>query len=151
MDLLKLSAEDRDSNQFWAGCLFLVNCESARNLVKKWRYLSCTENHRYLLPTVNPTEESDNFVHHMHDQAILSSLLKADKIASIDVGDRDRAGAIRGVRHRFGYSLNESRYLLRLGFHLIHFISRVRLFLLRRIFRNSLSRRPSHHPVEGLL
>ncbi len=147
MDLLEISSEDRNSNQFWAGCLFLVNCESSRTLVSRWKYLCCADNHRYLLPDVRLGEEPENFVHHMHDQAVLSSLLKAAKTQSIDIGDRDRAGAIRGVRHRFGYSTNETRCFLRFGFHFIHFLSRVRLFLLRRIIRDSLSRRPLPHFV----
>jgi len=147
MDLLEISSEDRKSNQFWAGCLFLVNCESTRALVRKWKYLCCIDNHRYLLPEVCLDEEPEGFIHHMHDQAILSSLLKAMKVQSINIGDRDRAGAIRGVRHRFGYSIHETRYLIRFGFHVIHFFSRVRLFLLRRIFRDSLLRRPRKHFV----
>lgn len=145
MNLLNLSENDRNSNQFWAGCLFLVNCDSTRRLIDEWRFLTCTENHRFLLPTVRLSEEAEGFVHHMHDQAIISCLLKVSKVESIDIGDRDRPGCIRGVRHRFGFSYNESSVYKRMGYLLVHFISRLRLYLLRRIIQDSLTRKPSAH------
>jgi hypothetical protein len=145
MNHLNLAQSDRDSNQFWAGCLFLVNTESTRNLIQQWRYLCCTNNHGFLLPNTNLAQEVSGFVHHMHDQAILSGLLKNVQVPIIDIGDRDTPGAIRGLRHRFGYSFDEEKFSKKVGYQLVHFFSRIKLYLLRRIFRGPKFARPFPH------
>jgi hypothetical protein len=145
MDHLNLEQSDRNSNQFWAGCLFLVNIESTRNLIQQWRYLCCVNDHDFLLAKANSTCEVSDFVHPMHDQAILSALLKRARVPNIDVGDRDRQGAIRGLRHRFGYAFEEDRYHKRVGFLLLDFFSRVKLYVLRRIFSGSRIEKPFSH------
>ena len=147
MDHLNLAQAERDSNQFWAGCLFLVNTESTKNLIQQWRYFCCTNDHGLLLPKTNFAQEVPGFVHHMHDQAILSGLLKNAQIPIIDVGDRDTPGAIRGLRHRFGYPFEEERFSKKAGYRLVHFLSRIRLYLLRRIFRGSRIPGPFPHLI----
>ena len=147
LDLLNIDENDRNTNQFWAGCLFLVNCEYSRKIISDWKFLTCLDNHRYLLPPITLEAECASFVHHMHDQAILSALLKSAGIQSIDIGDRERPGAIRGVRHRFGFSYSERRRYVKLIPNILNFFSRTRLFILRRIVRDSLTRKPTTHSL----
>jgi len=145
MNHVNLAQQDRNSNQFWAGCLFLVNIESTRNLIQQWKYLCCVNDHDFLLAKANSVDEVPGFVHCMHDQAILSALLKNAQVHVIEVGDRDRDGAIRGLRHRFGYAFEEDRYHKKVFFLLLDFSSRVKLYLLRRIFRGSRIEKPFPH------
>ena len=145
MNYLNLEKSDRDSNQFWAGCLFLLNIESTRNLIQQWRYLCCVNDHEFLVAKANSTYEVSGFVHSMHDQAILSALLKKARVPVIDVGDRDRQGAIRGLRHRFGYAFEEDKHHKTAGYSLLDFFSRVKLYLIRRIFSSSRIEKPFSH------
>lgn len=144
MDLMNLTASQRESPQLWAGFLLVVNNPKGRSFVEDWRFLACTNNHEYLIPSKR-SQRDNLLIHHMHDQAILSCLAKRKGVASIEIGDRQKNGAVRGIRHRYGYGVDEKRLLIVFLFQFIGFSSKIRLAIEHRIDRDSLSKRPPNH------
>ena len=144
MDLLRLTPSQRKSPQHWAGFLLVSNNQKGRRFVDDWRHLACVNQHEYLIPSQRVPRDSQ-LIHHMYDQAILSCLVKSNGETSIEIGDKQIDGAIRGIRHRYAYGSNEKRSFVILFYRLIGFASKTRLAMEHRIFRDSLSKRPSDH------
>jgi hypothetical protein len=147
MNLLKLSSAQRDSFQYYAACLFVRNNRQGRDFVDEWSYLACANQHEYLYP-VERTFEDKDFVHHMHDQAILSCLVKSHNFPSVEIGDKGKDGAIRILRHRFAFGIYEKRSFIINLYRLVSISSRFRLAIEHRIFRKSLTLRPLNHNIE---
>ncbi len=145
LDFLSVSESNRKSNQFWAGFLIIKNSEEGRKLVERWRELACEKNHSYLVPIRDSDSEVPGFIHHMYDQALLSPLLKKSGAVDVYVGDRTSDAAIKMSRHRFAFKVGEERKLVVLAFSFISQMSRVYLAIQRRVFRNSLTIRPTSH------
>lgn len=144
MDLLGLTNSQRKAPQHWAGFLLVLNNKKGRKFVGDWRHLTCANHHEYLIPSRSSLQDHD-LIHHMYDQAILSCLVKSTKQTSIEIGDRQLDGAIRGIRHRYGYGIDENRSIVIFMYQLIAVASRIRLAIEHRVFRDSLSKRPSNH------
>lgn len=147
LDLLSLSPSQRVESQFCAAILFVVNDEEGRAFIRKWCELVCIDEHRWLLPKQFETENHPDFIHHMHDQASLSCLLKSQLKVSVKTGNKSTAGPILLARHRFGYSIDEKNLTRISYFKLLHGINRVYLAMQRRIHRSSLTIRPENHPL----
>lgn len=135
LDRLDLSNADRKSNQFYGGFLMLRNNAKANDLVSEWSELICRDNHTYLLPK-RSSNDHKGFVHHAHDQAILSCLLKNISAKSVKIGDKGSNGCIRLVRHKFGYKYLKPRPTVKYLYQAIDFISRIKLAIERRLFKN---------------
>ncbi len=144
MDLLNLSDAHRNSPQHYAGFLLVLNDAEGTSLVQEWCRLACANNHEYLYPS-NRSVSDSSLIHHMYDQAILSGLIKHNGVTSIEIGDKEKKGTVRVVRHRYAYGVDENRFFIILLYKLIGFASRVRLAVEHRIFRVSLSKRPPNH------
>ena len=142
MDLLNLSQMHRDSSQFLGGFLLITNTPEGRQFVEQWSDLACQENHRFLFPRMATTYPKNL----SFDQAILSCLLKSRSKPSVNLGDKENLGCVRTARHRFAYSIDSKNYIERGFFNLIASLSKFRLALEHRIFKNSLYREPSNHP-----
>jgi hypothetical protein len=147
MDYYRLTDFQRQENQYCAAILFVINDNQGRALVREWSEMICKENHRWLLPTSKESSNHKKFIHHMHDQAILSCLLKRDTSISVFTGNNHIDGPIRLARHRYGYKYGESRKYIRFYFGALYLFSRLSLALQRRIFRNSLIVRPNSHEI----
>ena len=142
-----LSISQRLESQYYGGLLYVMNTPKGRDFVREWCRLVCEEDHRWLLPTEFVVLNHVNFHHHMHDQAILSCMMKAGNKIPVEVGNRGVDGPIRLVRHRYGYSFFERRVLVRLPFEVINLIQRYFLALQRRILCKTMGRRPKNHIV----
>ena len=149
MDYYGLSDLQRKENQYCAAILFIINDRKGRAWVREWSEMICEENHRWLLPTSSTSPNHESFIHHMHDQAILSCLLKRSTSISVFTGNRHIDGPIRLARHRYGYKYGESRRLIKSYFGLMSLLSRFSLAVQRRIFRNSLTVRPNSHAINS--
>lgn len=146
MDLLGLTVSQRNSPQLLAGFLLVRNNQKGRKFVNDWRRLTCANHHEYLMPSFR-SQEDNQLIHHMYDQAILSCLVKSNDVRSIPIGDKQTDGAVRAIRHRFAYGVNEKRTGIIFLYRFIALASKVRLALEHRIFRDSLSKRPSNHGI----
>jgi len=146
MNLLGLTPSQRRSSQHWAGFLLVLNNQKGRKFVEAWRYLACAKQHEYLIPSRRAPQDSQ-LIHHMYDQAILSCLVKSEGVTSIEIGDKQIDGAVRGIRHRYAYGADEKRSFIIFFYRLIAFASKLRLAIEHRIFRDSLSKRPSNHGI----
>ena len=142
MDYLNLTKNDRDSSQFFGGFLLITNTPEGRQFVKKWADLACQENHRFLVPRISSSYPKNP----SYDQGILSCLLKSWSKPSVNIGDGKNLGCVRAVRHRFAYSFDSKNYIERGFFNLIASLSKLRIILEHRMFKNSLYREPSDHP-----
>ena len=142
MDLLNLSQMHRGSSQFLGGFLLITNTPEGRQFVEQWSDLACQENHRFLFPRMATTYPKNL----SFDQAILSCLLKSRSKPSVNLGDKVNLGCVRAARHRFAYSIDSKNCIERGFFNLIASLSKFKLALEHRIFRNSLYREPSNHP-----
>jgi len=131
MNLLKLDASARNSNQFLGGFLLVTNTSEGRDFVSKWANLVCIENHKFLMSSLNSKYSSINS---SYDQSILSCLLKKASKPSVYIGDKIKLGSIRAVRHRFGFPFHDANKSSVVIFKTIFFLSRIRLALERRIF-----------------
>jgi len=140
----KLSPIDQESNQFYGGFLLLKNTSKSYNIINEWSQYICKENHKYLIPKIKPSQEN-GLIHHMYDQAILSCILKKNKVKSIYIGDKSHAGSIRMIRHRFGYSKFENKKIPKITYQMIEFGSRLRLAILRRILIHKIISGPKKH------
>jgi hypothetical protein len=138
MDLLGLDYEKRKSNQFWAGFLIIINNKKGREFIANWSDLLCQDGHKYLLHQNSVDTPNIVLRHHMYDQAVFSCLMKTNNVTSVPTGDRSTDGVIRGIRHRYGYAVNETSRLTIIFYKSLQFFSRVRLYFLRRITRNHL-------------
>lgn len=138
LDRLELSNRDRKSNQFYGGFLMLRNNSKANDLVNEWSELICKDNHAFLLPKRSSNDPKE-FIHHAHDQAILSCLLKKYSAKSVKIGDKNSNGCIRLVRHKFGHKYLKPSLTSRYFYQAINFISRIKLAIERRFFKNFLS------------
>jgi hypothetical protein len=81
----------------------------------------------------------------MHDQAILSCLLKYHQKPSVITGTKVTLGAIRLSRHRYGYSLDNQSLVTKMYFDFLGKISKIYLAVQRRIFWTSRNLRPKSH------
>lgn len=144
MDLLQLSADERNSPQHYAGCLFVRNNDRGREFVDEWRFLACANQHEFLYPSERRLAD-EHLIHHMYDQAILSCLVKSRNIVSIEIGDKVKDDVIRVLRHRFAFGLNEKRLIITFFYTMVSQLSRVKLAVEHRIFKKSLRLRPSNH------
>lgn len=134
LDKLDLSNADRKSNQFYGGFLMLRNDTKANDLVNEWSKLICKDNHNYLLPK-RSSSDSEEFVHHAHDQAILSCLLKNMSVKSVKIGDKGSNGCIRLVRHKYGFKYLKPRPTVKYLYKTIDLFSRIKLAIERRFFK----------------
>ena len=142
MDHFNLSEINRDSSQFLGGFLLITNTPEGRQFVEKWSDLACQENHRFLFPRLaSKYPKNVSF-----DQAILSCLLKSRSKPSVNLGDKEILGCVRAARHRFAYSIDSKNYFERGFFNFIASLSKLKLALEHRIFKNSLYREPLNHP-----
>lgn len=144
MNFLGLTASQRESPQHYAGFLLVLNNKKGREFVDKWRHLACASNHNYLIPSLRSPQDIE-LNHHMYDQAILSCLAKKFGETSIEVGDKQKDGPIRLIRHRYAYGISEKRKVVILFYKLIGLASKLKLAIEHRIFRDSLSMRPPNH------
>lgn len=144
MDLLNLSDAHRNSPQHYAGFLLVLNDKKGKDLVQDWCRLACANQHEYLFPSSHSVSDG-SLIHHMYDQAILSCLVKGNGVTSIEIGDKGKNGTVRVIRHRYAYGVNENRSSIIFLYRLIGFVSRVRLAVEHRVFRDSLSKRPLNH------
>ena len=135
MDHLNLSQQDRNSNQFLGGFLLITNTVEGRNFVENWSTLVCQANHQFSYPPNGG----------YYDQASLSCLLKSWKKPSVEIGDKAKPGCVRAARHRFAYSIDTRNLLEILYYKLASRVSKVKLALERRIFKNSLYQEPTNH------
>lgn len=144
MDLLSLTNEQRKSNQFMAGFILIVNSPEGRTFANSWSSIACANDHNYLLPKLSfsPMKE---FVNNQHDQAIFSCLLKNQNKPSIKIGDKFNPGCVRALRHRYGFKYDNPSLISVNLYKSIAIISRIKLALERRIFKNSFSLRPTQH------
>lgn len=145
LDYLDIKEEDRLSNQYWAGFLLVRNNNSGESFVNCWANLVCKSNHSFLLPDIIKEQEVKGFVHHMHDQAVFSSLMKSFGAKSVEIDQDNNYGAIRPIRHRYAFSYYETRLYIILLYKTIFMISRFKLYVLRRLYRDSLSKKPINH------
>jgi len=137
MNLLNLDFLARNSNQFLGGFLLITNTLEGRELVSKWVNLACKENHRFLMPSPN----SDHSLYvGSYDQSILSCLLKQASKPSVFIGDKNKLGTIRAIRHRFAFPFYDAGKTSVVIFKTIFFLSRIRLALERKIFSRSYKR-----------
>lgn len=143
LDKFEISNTDRHENQFYANFLMIRNNAYTREFISEWKSLLCSNDHEFLIPHSN-LSQSEGFVHHMYDQAVLSCLMKREKAGIISIGDKSNPGVIRAMRHRFAYSISCKNLLIRTFYRIISFLSKVRLFFQRRIFR-SWNKRPPRH------
>ena len=144
ISLLNLSDSQKKSKQFLAGFLLVTHSEEGVSFVNSWKNLACLNDHEYLIPSTTQSL-NPNFDTHRHDQSILSCLLKKYQKQGVYIGDKHNLGCIRAVRHRFGYSYTRPKYFSKVIFDLIYLVSRVKLFIERRIFFKSLTLRPKIH------
>lgn len=144
MDLLSLTNEQRKSNQFMAGFMLIVNSPEGRTFANSWSSIACANDHNYLLQKLSfsPIKE---FVYNQHDQAIFSCLLKNQNKPSIKIGDKFNLGCVRALRHRYGFKYDNPSLISVSFYKSIAIISRIKLALERRIFKNSSSLRPTQH------
>ena len=144
MDLLDLSETHRNSPQHYAGFFLAVNDSKGTSLAQEWCRLACANQHEYLFPS-NRSDPDSKLIHHMYDQAILSCLIKSNGVTSIEIGDKQKKGAVRVIRHRYAYAVTEKRRTVIYWYRAIAFGSKLRLAVEHRIFRDSLSKRPTNH------
>jgi hypothetical protein len=137
MDLLGLNDDQRKSNQFLAGFLMIINNKKGREFVANWSELLCKDDHKYLLHQFS--EENDNrvLIHHMYDQAVFSCLMKKNNVTAVPTGDRSTEGAIKSIRHRYAYAINETNKSKITFYNFLYFLSRTRLYFLRRFTSNN--------------
>jgi hypothetical protein len=145
MDHCNLTVIDRNSNQFWAGFFMVKNNRSGNEFVKLWKTLLCRNDHHFLCPKTELNSEEPGFIHHMYDQAVFSCLMKQHQGLKIAIDQSCVYGPIRPSRHRYGFSAFENRRQIKILYKTISCISRIKLYLERRIFRNSLAIRPIRH------
>jgi hypothetical protein len=138
MDLLGLDDGKRKSNQFWAGFLIIINNKKGRDFVASWSELLCKDEHKYLLHRGSAETPDLVLRHHMYDQAVFSCLMKKNNVTSVPTGDRSNEGVIRAIRHRYAYTIHETNRLKIAYYNCLHFLSRIRLYFLRRFNRNHL-------------
>jgi hypothetical protein len=129
MTRYKLTPEQRISNEF----------------INEWRQMVCSDNHKWVLPQSYSLPNNSQFIHHMHDQAILSCLLKYHQKPSVITGTKVTLGAIRLSRHRYGYSLDNQSLVTKMYFDFLGKISKIYLAVQRRIFWTSRNLRPKSH------
>ncbi len=137
MDLLNLDESARNSNQFLGGFLLVTNSSEGRDFISRWRYLICTENHKFLIPK---PELKDPLHQYGHDQSILSCLLKQDSKPALFIGDKSNLGCIRAVRHRYGFPFHGANKVSVLTFKTIFLFSRIRLALERKLLSKAAPR-----------
>lgn len=145
MDLCNLDKSQRKANQFWAGFLMVQNNLIGRKFVQSWSELLCLDDHRFLIPDEKERSDNPQLIHHMYDQAVFSCLMKAKNGISISIDETCKSGLIRPLRHRYGYGFFNSSIRLRFFYHLVGFVSKMKLFMERRLIKNSLSERPKNH------
>jgi hypothetical protein len=143
LDKFKISNADRLENQFYANFLMIRNNSYTRHFISEWKNLLCFNDHEFLIPHDNSLQP-EGFVHHMYDQAVLSCLMKREKMGNINIGDRSSPGVIRAIRHRYAYSIESQDLFIRVYFNAISLLSKGRLFCQRRFFRNW-NKRPQQH------
>jgi len=149
MDLLEIPLYARKESQFMAGFILITNSKAGKQFVEHWSKLSCIDDHRYLIP-IKPVSNVPTFYRTSYDQSIFSCLMKHYSLPSVFIGDKSTPGCVRAVRHRFGYKFNESKTPRFVFFKILSILSRVKLFLERRIFPVSLNTRPRNHlPING--
>lgn len=138
MDLLGLDQDKRKSNQFSAGFLIVINNKKGREFVANWSELLCKDEHKYLIHQSSVKNPDLVLRHHMYDQAVFSCLMKKNNVTSVPTGDRSSEGVIRAIRHRYAYAVNETNRFKIIFYNLLHFLSRIRLFFLRRFTTNDI-------------
>lgn len=145
MTRYKLTPEQRTSNQYCAAILFVVNNLEGREFINEWRQMVCAESHRWVLPETYSLPNHSQFIHHMHDQAVLSCLLKYHQKPSIVTGTKVTFGAIRLSRHRYGYRLDNHSLITKTYFDYLGKMSKIYLAIQRRILWRSRNLRPRSH------
>ena len=149
MTYYKLTSRQRISNQYCAAILFVVNNLEGREFVREWRNMVCADNHRWVFPQFYSLPNNHQFIHHMHDQAILSCLLKYHQKPSVHTGTKVTSGAIRLSRHRYGYGLDNHNLITKTYFDCLGKISKIYLAVQRRLFWSSRNLKPkSHHDLD---
>jgi hypothetical protein len=145
MDHLRLDSKSRESNQFMGGFLLVTNTPEGKSLVEDWANLACQENHKFLRPIFD-NKNSQSFTNFSYDQGILSCLLKSRSKPSVEIGNNVKPGCVRVVRHRLAYPVKSKNTFKKVLFDYIAFMSRIRLAIERRAYKNSYFREPKNHP-----
>lgn len=151
MNYCNLDESQRASNQFWAGFFMVQNNASGITFIRSWKDILCRDNHRFLIHKENESLENPNFVHHMYDQAVFSCLMKKSAGKSISIDETGQSGLIRPLRHRFGYGFFGSPKYLKCFYHSLAILSRVKLYIERRLIKNSLQMLPNNHSTNNLI
>lgn len=94
---------DRNSAQYQATWILLVNNRKNRALIKSWEQ-SCTDNNFFLLkPNTSNLFDRSNLIYHTYDQAILSCLLKS-KSYNPAIANSSDMQVIQAARNRSLFS-----------------------------------------------
>jgi len=114
---LMISTVDKNSPQYQATWIMMINNENCRLLIQEWIEL-CTVDNFSLIKSVDKNAlQSSNFVRHSHDQSIFSCLLKKNKIVPA-VASKDDMSIISASRNLSVFSFHESNFFyktLKLG------------------------------------
>lgn len=150
MSYCNLEDSQRTSNQFWAGFFMVQNNAPGITFVNSWKQMLCQDNHRFLINKEDNFLENPDLIHHMYDQAVFSCLMKASMGKSISIDETGQSGLIRPLRHRYGYGFFESPNCIRFFYHVLAFLSKVKLYVERRLISNSLQMAPNNHSTNDL-
>jgi len=149
-EYLSVPMEDRKSYQHLGGAIFIQNNEKGRDLVDKWVELTQVEDCKFLVPSSFDVLNHPKFVHHAHDQAVLSCLIKTRSTKSIiffessvpkeiDFTKANVSTTLPFIpaRYRYGFPVASKSPFRRCFWKSIAVISRMRLAIYRRLFRKS--------------
>jgi hypothetical protein len=132
------------------GAIFIQNNDKGKAIVDEWMRLTLIDNCRFLVPSSFVFPNPSEFVHHAHDQAILSCLIKTRATKSVTFFEgfvpQSSASSHREVattapfipaRHRYAFPIHSKSILRRFFWKTIAIISKARLAICRRVFKKS--------------
>jgi hypothetical protein len=137
IELMKLSAESKNSNQIQAGVLFLINNLKNREIVGNW-WETCIVDDYYYLRHSNFKNHKNILCQNRHDQSIFSCLAKKNNMHAISdetyfYPDWYKFGKyypIWAMRNRSGISRN-APYVKHVPARLLNFAIKIQNLLLR--------------------
>lgn len=150
LDFLRVPMEDRHSYQNLGGAVFIQNNTKGNALMEEWVKLTQFENCRFLVPSWFEFPNHPNFVHHAHDQAVLSCLIKTRLTRSAtffesslpersgnDSTESHTTAPFIAARYRYATPISSKSFSSLCFWKTVATFSKIRLAICRRLFKRS--------------
>lgn len=125
----KTSTKDKESSQYQATWIMLVNTSKNREFVQEWQHYCTVDQLFFVKPGVNTNLEDSKLIENKNDQAVFSCLLKRNFLIP-SVANFEDMKIIKASRNLSFFSFSESAHI----YKIIKFLERQIIKLLNKYF-----------------